>query len=78
LPKRTERGSARRYGLRVAVVANATLCVPTGPLVELVVRPGFGADLDEKLAAKFPIDDDPPFDMRWGNVRRGDGTVVKP
>ena len=34
---------ARRYGLRVAVVANAPLRVPATPLVELVVRPGFGA-----------------------------------
>jgi uncharacterized protein YaiI (UPF0178 family) len=34
---------ARRYGLRVAVVANAPLRVPVGPLVELVVRAGFGA-----------------------------------
>ncbi|HKI33109.1 MAG TPA: YaiI/YqxD family protein [Gemmataceae bacterium] len=34
---------ARRYGLRVAVVANAPLRVPAVPLVELVVRPGFGA-----------------------------------
>jgi mannonate dehydratase len=41
-------------------------------------RPGLGIDLDEKLAAKFPITDDPSFDMRWGNVRRRDGTVVKP
>jgi mannonate dehydratase len=41
-------------------------------------RPGLGIDLDEKAAAKFPITDDPPFDMRWGNVRRRDGTVVKP
>jgi mannonate dehydratase len=41
-------------------------------------KPGLGIDLDEKLAAKFPITDDPPFDMRWGNVRRRDGTVVKP
>ncbi len=41
-------------------------------------RPGFGVDLDEKLAAKFPISDDPPFPYRWGNVRRKDGTVVKP
>ncbi len=41
-------------------------------------RPGLGIDLDEKVAAKFPIDDDPPFDMRWGNLRRGDGTVLKP
>jgi mannonate dehydratase len=41
-------------------------------------KPGLGIDLDENAAAKFPIDDDPPFDMRWGNLRRGDGTVVKP
>ncbi len=41
-------------------------------------RPGFGIDIDEKLAKKFPINDDPPFDLRWGNVRRRDGTIVKP
>lgn len=41
-------------------------------------KPGLGIDLDEKLAAKFPITDDPPFDYRWGNVRRKDGTIVKP
>ncbi len=41
-------------------------------------KPGLGIDLDEKLAAKFPINDDPPFDMQWGNLRRRDGTVVKP
>lgn len=41
-------------------------------------RPGLGIDLDEKAAAKFPITDDPPFDMRWGNTRRRDGTIVKP
>jgi mannonate dehydratase len=41
-------------------------------------RPGLGIDLDEKLAAKFPIGDDPPFDMHWGNLRRRDGSVVKP
>jgi uncharacterized protein YaiI (UPF0178 family) len=34
---------ARRYGLRVAVVANAPLRVPADPLIELVVRTGFGA-----------------------------------
>ena len=41
-------------------------------------KPGLGIDLDEKLAAKFPITDDPPFDFRWGNYRRKDGTIVKP
>src|SRR5436309_1702769 len=34
---------ARRYGVRVVVVANAPLRVPADPLVELVVRTGFGA-----------------------------------
>jgi mannonate dehydratase len=41
-------------------------------------KPGLGIDLDEKLAAKFPVADDPPFDFRWGNLRRKDGSVVKP
>src|SRR5262249_46664139 len=34
---------ARRYAVRVAVVANAALRVPDDQLIELVVRPGFGA-----------------------------------
>jgi mannonate dehydratase len=41
-------------------------------------RPGLGIDLDEQVAARFPITDDPPFDLRWGNYRRRDGTIVKP
>jgi mannonate dehydratase len=41
-------------------------------------RPGLGIDLNEQLAAKFPITDEPSFDMRWGNLRRRDGGVVKP
>jgi mannonate dehydratase len=41
-------------------------------------KPGLGIDLDEQLAAKFPIKDDPPFDYNWGNLRRLDGTVTKP
>ncbi len=41
-------------------------------------RPGLGIDIDEALAAKFPIRDDPPFDLSWGRVRRRDGTIVKP
>ena len=42
------------------------------------LQAGLGIDLNEKLAARFPIRDDPPFDMHWGNLRRRDGTVVKP
>jgi mannonate dehydratase len=41
-------------------------------------RPGLGIDIDEAAARRFPITDDPPFDYRWGNYRRRDGTIVKP
>jgi mannonate dehydratase len=41
-------------------------------------KPGLGIDIDEKLVARFPITDDPSFDMRWGNLRRRDGSSVKP
>jgi len=41
-------------------------------------RPGLGIDLDERLAAKFPIEDDPSFDMDWGQLRRRDGAITKP
>jgi mannonate dehydratase len=41
-------------------------------------RPGLGIDLNEELAAKFPVTEDPPFDYRWGNLRRKDGSVTKP
>ena len=41
-------------------------------------RPGLGIDVDEKLSARFPIEDDPPFDFDWGTLRRLDGTPVKP
>ncbi|HYH64609.1 MAG TPA: YaiI/YqxD family protein [Urbifossiella sp.] len=34
---------AARYAVLTVVVANSHMRVPTGPLVELVVRPGFGA-----------------------------------
>jgi uncharacterized protein YaiI (UPF0178 family) len=34
---------ARRYAMKVFVVANNTMRVPNDPLVELVVRTGFGA-----------------------------------
>jgi mannonate dehydratase len=41
-------------------------------------RPGLGIDLDEKLARRFPIEDYPPFDLKWGNLRRADGASTKP
>lgn len=41
-------------------------------------RPGLGIDVDEAAAARYPITDDPPFDMMWGNYRLEDGSIVKP
>jgi mannonate dehydratase len=41
--------------------------------------PGLGIDLDETLAAKFPIPSGPPnFDYSWGRTRRRDGTIIRP
>jgi uncharacterized protein YaiI (UPF0178 family) len=42
---------ARRYAMRVAVVANAPLRVPADALIELVVCPDFGA-ADDWIAAQ--------------------------
>ncbi len=47
---------ARRYGMRVAVVANAPQRVPDDPLVELVVRTGFGA-ADDWIASQASAGD---------------------
>ena len=42
-------------------------------------RPGLGIEVDEKLAARFPIPAGPPnFDYSWGTTRRKDGTVIRP
>jgi mannonate dehydratase len=42
-------------------------------------KPGLGLEVDEKLAAKFPIPAGPPnFDYSWGQTRRKDGTVIRP
>jgi mannonate dehydratase len=42
-------------------------------------KPGLGIEVDEKLAARFPIPDGPPnFDYSWGTTRRRDGTVIRP
>jgi len=47
---------ARRYGMRVAVVANAPAEVPADALVELVVCPGFGA-ADDWIAQQAGLGD---------------------
>jgi len=37
--------------------------------------PGFGVDIDEKLAARFPLPDQPD---NWLPIRRSDGSAVRP
>ncbi len=41
-------------------------------------KPGLGIDLNETLAAKYPIRDEPPFDLSWGRLRNWDGTISRP
>jgi mannonate dehydratase len=42
-------------------------------------KPGLGIEVDETVAAKFPIPSGPPnFDYSWGTTRRRDGTVIRP
>jgi mannonate dehydratase len=42
-------------------------------------RPGLGIEVDEKVAARYPVADTPPnFDYSWGTTRRLDGTVIRP
>lgn len=40
--------------------------------------PGLGIDVDETLAAKFPLSESPTFDHSWGDTRGRDGTVIRP
>lgn len=47
-------------------------------VVTLSDRPGIGVDFNEALAAKYPIRDDPPFDLFWGRLRGLDGTIRRP
>jgi mannonate dehydratase len=39
--------------------------------------PGFGVDLDEAAAARYPFPED-PFNGAWPAIRRADGTVIRP
>jgi uncharacterized protein len=43
---------ARRYAVRVVVVANSSIWVPSDPLIEQVVRSGFGA-ADDYIAEQI-------------------------
>ena len=41
-------------------------------------KPGLGIEVDEKVAARYPIRDDPPFDLQWGRLRDWDGSIRRP
>lgn len=40
--------------------------------------PGLGIDLNEELAAKFPLPAESTFEHSWGTTRQRDGTVIRP
>ncbi|MBI1387522.1 MAG: starvation-sensing protein RspA [bacterium] len=40
--------------------------------------PGWGIDVDEEKAKKFPYPESPSFDQSWGNTRHRDGSVIRP
>jgi mannonate dehydratase len=77
--------SAWNFGVQEATIFNeeARAVFPGTPDVKDGMlwandRPGLGIDLDETLAAKYPITDDPPFDLDWGRLRGKDGTIRRP
>ena len=41
-------------------------------------KPGLGIDIDEELAAKYPITEPASSNWSWGNVRLADGTIIRP
>ena len=74
--------AAPNFGIQEVVVFNdATQEVfPGCPTIEngyMVVNeaPGYGVDFDEKLAAKYPIVEEP---LNWPPIRKGDGTAIRP
>jgi mannonate dehydratase len=49
-----------------------------GGMLHANENPGLGIDVNEELAARYPIRDDPPFDLNWGRLRGWDGTIQRP
>ena len=41
-------------------------------------KPGLGIDIDEELAAKYPVTEPASSNWSWGNVRLADGTIIRP
>ena len=40
-------------------------------------KPGLGIDIDESLAANYPFPEH-PYNGAWPEIRRRDGTVIRP
>jgi mannonate dehydratase len=77
--------SISNFGIQEATIFNETAreVFPGTPEVKNGMmwandKPGLGVDLNEALAARFPINDDPPFDFDWGRLRGKDGTIRRP
>ena len=41
-------------------------------------KPGLGIEIDEELAAQYPITEPARSNWSWGNVRLADGTIIRP
>ena len=70
------------FGIQEAPRINDRLreVFPGSPTVEngfMLVneQPGLGIDINEKEAAKYPL---PKFDYNWTQVRKNDGTAIRP
>jgi len=70
------------FGIQEAVNFNDKLraVFPDAPFMKngfmhIVEKPGLGVDIDEKEAAKYPL---PAFDYNWTQLRKNDGTPVRP
>lgn len=72
----------RNFGIQESILFNdATLEVFSGcpqlrnGYIHVNEAPGFGVDIDEEKAKKYPFPDEPAY---WEPVRRRDGTAVRP
>jgi len=70
------------FGIQEAVNFNDKLraVFPDAPFMNkgfmhIVEKAGLGVDIDEKEAAKYPL---PPFNYNWTQLRKNDGTPVRP
>ncbi len=70
------------FGIQEAVHFNDRLreVFPDAPFMKdgymhIVEKPGLGVDIDEKKAAKYPL---PTFNYNWTQLRKNDGTPVRP